>query len=256
MKTDFPYPYYIYGSSDSTDTDVIIVVPKNEMPLTQEQRKNFVLDLKNKYELGWNATLAVIENGIMIDTIYTKSWIDSLNNALLKTYHLHPQVHPLLIKHTIKRNKVLAIYKAVRTVLTMLTRTEYRTAIRPILKGIHNFNLKLEAVLKVDFCTIESFNQKNTLDTDIWKIIAFYVGQNIALIRDNEEIYTKADLIAKFPDLTPFVYRQEITSSQIEMLQRYIGEWVTLIQNFGVFKSENGFLYCNEEYADMLNEKY
>ncbi|POR24869.1 hypothetical protein BWK58_07505 [Flavobacterium columnare] len=256
MKTDFPYPYYIYGSSDSTDTDVVIVIPKNEMPAAQEQRKNFVLDLKNTYEFDWNATLAVIENGVMIDTIYTKSWIDSLNNALLKTYCHHSQVYPLLINHKIKRNKVLAIYKAVRTVLTMLTRTSYRSEIRPILKGIHDFNLKVEVLKKIDFENIETFNQKNTSDADVWKIIAFYVGQNNALIKEDEEIYTKADLIVKFPEMFPFVYRQNISIADKRVLQRFISEWIALIQNFGVFKSENGFLYCNDEYADMLNEKY
>lgn len=32
MKTNFPYPYYFYGSNDSADQDVIIVISKEEMP--------------------------------------------------------------------------------------------------------------------------------------------------------------------------------------------------------------------------------
>jgi hypothetical protein len=43
MKPTFPYPYYIYGSEDSTDQDVIIIIPKEEMLETQEERKNKVL---------------------------------------------------------------------------------------------------------------------------------------------------------------------------------------------------------------------
>ena len=35
----FPYPYYLYGSNDSLDTDVIISIPKEMMPKYQEERK-------------------------------------------------------------------------------------------------------------------------------------------------------------------------------------------------------------------------
>lgn len=256
MKTTFPYPYYIYGSDDSTDKDVIIIIPKEEMPGTQEDRKNKVLALLKEYDLNWNATLAVIENGRISDTIFTKSWIDSLNNALLETYCLHQQKHELLVKEKHVRNKTLAIYKAVRTILTMLTRTEYRTQIRPILKGIHDFNLKLEALNNIDFSSISAFNQKNTNDIDIWKIISFYVGQNIALIENDIEIYTKKKLVSHFDDLEPFIYRKEIVTNDKLVLQQYINHWLQLIRHFGEFKSVNGFLTCNDECIDMLNEKF
>ncbi|WP_343616690.1 hypothetical protein [Flavobacterium sp.] len=256
MKTNFSYPYYFYGSDDSTDEDVIIVISKEEMPEKQEDRKKTVLALLKEYDLNWNATLAVIENGKISDTIFTKSWIDSLNNALFETYFLHQQKHELLIKEKHIRNKTLAIYKAVRTVLTMLTRTEYRTQIRPILKGIHDFNLKLEALNKIDFTSISQFNQKNTNDIDIWKIIAFYVGQNIALIENDIEIYTKKKLISHFPDLEPFIYRKVLVESDKIILQNHINHWLLLIHNFGEFKSADGFLTCKNECIDMLNEKF
>lgn len=256
MKPTFPYPYYIYGSEDSTDQDVIIIIPKEEMPETQEERKNKVLFLLKEHNLDWNATFAVIENGKITDTIYTKSWIDSLNNALLETYFLHEQKHELVVKEKHIRNKTLAIYKAVRTVLTMLTRTAYRTQIRPILKGIHDFNLKLEALHKIDFVSISEFNQKNTADAAIWKIIAFYVGQNIALIESDIEIYTKKSLVKTFPDLEPFIYKKKITTKEKAVLQHYINRWLELLNTFGTFQSENGFLICKEEKIDMLNEKF
>ncbi|RKR11674.1 hypothetical protein C8C83_3414 [Flavobacterium sp. 90] len=256
MKNIFPYPYYIYGSDDSTDQDVIIIVPKKDMPETQEDRKNKVFFLLKEYNLKWNATLAVIENGKIIDTIFTKSWIDSINNAVLETYSLHQQEYDLLITERQIRNKTLAIYKAVRTVLTMLTRTEYRTQIRPIIKGIHDFNLKLEVLGKIDFLSLSEFHQKNTPDTDIWKIIAFYVGQNIALIENDIEIYTKKNFVSHYNDLSAFIYRKSITADDKMILQQYVSHWLKLLQNFGEFKSENGFLTCKEECIDMLNEKF
>ena len=256
MKNTFPYPFYLYGSDDSTDKDVIIIVPKKDMPETQEERKNMVFFLLKEYNLSWNATLAVIENEKILDTIFTKSWIDSLNNALLETYSLHEQKYPLLINEKQVRNKTLAIYKAVHTVLTMLTRTEYRTQIRPILKGIHDFNLKLEALSKIDFVSLSEFNQKNTVDADIWKIIAFYVGQNIALIENDIEIYTKKKFVSCYPDLEAFIYRKTITLNEKTVLQQYVDSWLKMLQNFGEFKSENGFLTCHNERIDMLNEKF
>lgn len=256
MKNAFPYPYYIYGSDDSTDKDVIIVVPKEDMPETQEDRKNKVFFLLKEYNLNWNATLAVIENGKISDTIYTKSWIDSLNNALLETYNLHQQNHELWVTEKQVRNKTLAIYKAVRTVLTMLTRTEYRTQIRPIIKGIHDFELKLQALSKIDFVSLSEFGQKNTKDADIWKIIAFYIGQNIALIENDIEIYTKKKFVSHYEDMEAFIYRKTITVKEKEILQKYVDYWLKLIGNFGEFKSVNGFLTCNNERIDMLNEKY
>lgn len=256
MKNIFPYLYYVYGSDDSTDQDVIIIVPKEDMQETQEDRKNKVFFLLKEYNLNWNATLAVIENGKISDTIFTKSWIDSLNNALLETYSFHKQDYPLLITEKHIRNKTLAIYKAVRTVLTMLTRTEYRTQIRPIIKGIHDFSLKLEALDKIDFVSLSEFNQKNTADADIWKIIAFYVGQNIALIENDIEIYTKKKFVNHYPDLDAFIYRKTITVEDKVVLQQYINYWLKLLQNFGEFKSVNGFLSCNNECIDMLNEKF
>lgn len=40
------------------------------------------------------------------------------------------------------------------------------------------------------------------------------------------------------------------------VLQKYINHWIQLIHDFGEFKSVDGFLTCNDEYIDMLNEKF
>lgn len=139
MIKSFPYPYFQYGSESSTDTDVVIVLPKYEMPLEQEERKQKLKKLMLDFDLDWNATFVVVEDGILIDTVYPKSWVDSLNNAVLKTHSYHKQLFVLPIKKELKRNKTLAIYKTIRTVLAFLTRTHLRTEIKPILKWVHSF---------------------------------------------------------------------------------------------------------------------
>ncbi len=257
MKKDFPYPYYFYGSHDSQDSDVLIQIPKDMMMLEQEARKQFVKNIENQWDLKWNTNLIVVENGIITDTIFPKSWIDSLNNSLYLTYNLHKdkQIHPLPITHLVKRNKLLATYKCVRTLLSMLSRTHYRSVVKPVLKGIHPFHLKINALSKIDFKTINSFNQDNTKDVDVWKILAFYLGQNISLNRDNIEIYTKSDLCINHPDLYSFVYREEITNELKEVLNVKLKYYIeNVLISYIDCVCSNNIMECFGEKIDMKKE--
>lgn len=257
MKNDFPYPYYFYGSHDSQDSDVLIQIPKDMMPLEQEVRKELVKKIEKEWDLNWNTNLIVVEDGIIIDTIFPKSWIDSLNNSLFTTYQLHEekQKFPIPVTRLVKRNKLLATYKTIRTILSMLSRTHYRSTVKPILKGIHPFNLKIDALSKIDFKTIGSFNQDNTKDVDIWKIIAFYLGQNISLNRDNVEIYTKGTLCVNHPDLYSFVYREEITEILKEVLNDKVKYYIdNILPMYKGCICKDRIMECNGEKIDMKNE--
>ncbi|MGH1383793.1 hypothetical protein [Kordia sp.] len=251
---NFPYQYFQYGSKSSTDIDVIIVLPKAEMPSTQEERKRKLKQLKLHFQLDWNAIFVVIEDGILVDTIYTKSWIDSLNNAFYHTHKHHEQLFKIPVTRTVKRNKTLAIYKAVRTILTMLTRTHLRTKVRPIIRGIHPFQLKLEVLKTIDFSKIESFNQKNTPDADAWKIIAFYLVQNELLITQNIEVYSKEKLLKHVPEVSDFILRKEINLKAKNTLTQLKNKWLQTVIDFGDFKSTENILSCNNERVDMVKE--
>jgi len=253
---DFPYPFYFYGSSDSKDQDVIIWIPETLMPATQQERKLLVQDLMITHQKTWNATLVTIKDGYLTDTIYPKAWIDGLNNSLYNTYGLHTQTHPNPIKGLVKRNKLLAIYKAARTILTLLTRTHLRTSIRPVVNGVHPFELKLNALKVVNFLEIEDFNQKNTQNEDIWKTIAFYLGQNISLVENNIEIYTKKDLVRHHPNLENLVYRKAITAQEKQILQEYLQKWLTMAEHYGIYISEGILLKCNDEMINMKDEVF
>jgi hypothetical protein len=185
MTDNFPYKYYFYGSDDSIDEDVIIEITSELMPKVQEDRKIFLKNIEMQYDISYNTNLVVIENGIITDTIYPKSWIDSVNNSVFYTYknHLHKQVYELPIKNPVKRHKLLAIYKTVRVIMAHLSRTHYRTLVKPVLSGFHNFDLKLNTLPKIDFSTIINFEQRNTSDIDIWKILAFYSSKYITYKR-------------------------------------------------------------------------
>ncbi|WP_420575068.1 hypothetical protein [Kordia sp.] len=251
---NFPYRYFQYGSKSSTDVDVIIVLPKAAMPATQEERKRKLKQLKTDFQLNWNAIFVVIEDGILVDTIYTKSWVDSLNNAFYHTHKYHEQLFEIPVTRTIKRNKTLAIYKAVRTILTMLTRTHLRPKVRPIIRGIHPFQLKLDILQTIDFSEIETFHQKNTPDADAWKIIAFYMMQNELLITQNIEVYSKEEILKHVPAIADFILRKEITQEAKNTLTKLKNNWLETIKNFGEFTSSENILSCNNERVDMVKE--
>jgi hypothetical protein len=253
---NFIYPYYFYGSADSTDKDVIIQIPQKDMPERQEDRKIFVWHLQKKYQLDWNATLAVIENGYIVDTIYTKSWIDRLNNALFTTYPLHNQVFPNPIVGKVRINVLLSIYKAVRTVLSLLTRTHLRPLIRPTVNGIHDFNLKLKALQHIQWADLQHFNQRNADDIDIWKTLAFYIYQNIALLRDGIEIYTKQHCVEIFPESGNFIYRKPLTAQDKAIFQQNTNFWIQMVTQYGHYVSETGFLSCKGEQINMKDENF
>lgn len=245
------YPYYFYGSSDSIDSDVLISIPKSDMPDNQEDRKKLVKLLETD---NWNTNLIVVGNGIIVDTIYPKTWVDSLNNALYHTYknHLDKQKFPNPITHIVDRNILLSIYKTVRTVLSMLTRTHYRQDIKPILKGLHDFNYKIDALKKIDFTSIESFYQPNMKDIDVWKTIAFYISQNISLVRDGIEIYDKQSCVLYYPELHNFIYRLDIDKN---ILNKLLTEYISLIFSRQYNQTEY-LLESNNEKIDTKNEIY
>lgn len=255
-QNTLPFPFYFYGSADSTDVDVIVSVPPSVMPQKQEDRKVLIKQLIDAAGLNWNASLVVIEDGKIIDTIYPKSWIDSLNNAVYTTYELHHQVFPNPIYRLVKRNKLLAIYKAARTVLSACTRTSYRPMIRPIINGIHDFSCKLDALRKLNWLNIDSFGQKNARDIDLWKTIAFYIGQNISLLQDDIEIYTKKKLIYHHPNLKPFIDRTELNEENKIYLNTVTQLWLDEVERYGTFQCKDGIMWCKDEVIDMKNEKY
>jgi hypothetical protein len=252
---NFP-KYYFFGSDDSTDCDVVIEV--EEISKNKEESTQYIKSLNKEFNLNWNMNLVVIEDGIIVDTIKNKSTIDSLNNALFHTYKFHVQKYPKPIKKSVKRNKLLALYRCVRTILTNCTRVDkiYRSNIMPV-KGIHPWFNKIKSLEFINFKDIDTFKQKYQNDIDTWKILAFYLGQFVSLNEDIE-IYSKKDLIKYHPSLYNFIYRKEINDIDKEILQNYKNKLLNIIYEMDfINEKSNGFysiLECNGEIIDMYNE--
>jgi hypothetical protein len=134
----------------------------------------------------------------------------------------------------------------------MLTRTDYRSVVKIALNS-KNFNDKIKTLSTIDFTRIENFKQTNMKDEDIWKVISFYISQNIALVNDNIEIYTKKDMLKYSENLYPFLYRKEITIDLKNYLNDIIKTYIGIISEY-YYVIDDDILSCNGEYINIKNE--
>ena len=95
--------------------------------------------------------------------------IDEVNNSLYYTYNLHKQDFPLIIKGPVERDIFRKDIRAVRGILSTLSRTQYRSDIKQSLKSGWNKRMNypdLHAEVGVFF----AINNKRTFK-EINKII-------------------------------------------------------------------------------------
>ncbi len=249
----FDEPYFIFGSADSIDTDVLVQVQTIGDRKTAYDR---VMALRQVSPEGWNINLVVIEGGYITQTVTSNGTADGLNNALLQTYdnHLPRQLHPNPIKGPVRRNMALAMYRALRCMLTYCTRTKHRSIIKPHLKGIHPFHHKPAMMAQIDFESIDDFGNKYSKTTEIWKSLAFYLGQAVSLL-EGVEIYTKADLIAHHPQLAPFILRQPLTRAHKAAFARTRDRWLALMAPLDFQNPSSGILTLDGDTIDMVAER-
>lgn len=248
------YKYYFFGSKNSIDIDVLLEVP--EIPSDKQYNQDFVKAFNKHNGLNWNIGLVVIRDGFVVDTESSKGSVDSTNNSLFTTYlfHIEKQKFPLPIKGMMDRNYLVAIYKCVRTILSALTRTQYRQDIKPILKYCHDFNLKIEALKKVDLSIIKTFNQPYQSDADCWKLLAFYSAQTYMLLAHNKSLHSKSEIDRHFL-ISNFFNRRNFTTGELEILQSILNHLIIEIEK-STFVSIGNYLIMNKkDVMDMMSEK-
>ncbi len=175
---------YIYGSEDSTDVDIAYIV--DELPSLQECKKFCSAD-KNE-----NRNLITINNGIITNCY--KGTVDELNNAILDTYKLHEQNTELLINRKVGRDIPLKLIRAIRAMLSHLSRSQYRKEIKLALRS--NWYKRLDVLLSINLEYIDFDKLNNNMSReDILKLFAFQIGQCMGLIYARKELYTKNDVI-------------------------------------------------------------
>lgn len=217
--------YQLFGSQYSQDIDVVFFVEK--IPETTAECAALSRLLcstfpKNKPDKRVvNGNLAVCENGQL--TAVFKGTTDELNNALFYTYSLHEQQFENKICLLLERDIDLKFLRATRTILSYFTRTAYRKQIKAALQG--DIDRKFQVLNECDWG--ELF-EKDASNVDMFKSIAFQLGQSLALAQ-GVELYTKSAIAGHFPHLSPFLDR--ITPSDFTDLHTIFALFRTELDN-------------------------
>lgn len=172
-----------------------------------------------------NINLAVLTEGAI--TWVMKGIPDETNNSIFLTYHLHKQHHPLGIERLVPRDTEKKILRATRAILSQLTKSERRHNIKNALKA-NQLSLRLDALKLITFQEL-NFKQAEKDVIEIVKLIAFQLGQTMALVNDNRELYTKTQVAEYDPRLRSYLMREPGCS--LEMLTQVKNEYVAMIEN-------------------------
>ena len=207
--------YYVHGSEDSTDRDVMYVL--GEMPDLTECKR--ICDGGND-----NGNIIVVKDGIV--ALSFKGSADEVNNALFHTYSLHEQEFPLLITRTVPRDVILKDIKVVRKILSAFSRTQFRTTVKSALNG--TWQTRIATMRELDYRAIDFSSIPRTCAVDLLKSFAFQIGQAMAL-HEGKELYTKRTVAEHFPQLADALYRKsEEPDTIIAFIRRYADVLATL----------------------------
>lgn len=133
-----------------------------------------------------------------------KGTLDEVNNSIIDTYSLHAQSYPLKITKRIPRDIDQKILRAVRIILSTLSRSQHRALVKSGL--LKNLPGRLDTLNIIDL-SYSLVDTKYPVE-DIYKTLAFQMGQTLALI-EGRELYTKEDVGEFFPELDLFLRRSE-----------------------------------------------
>lgn len=204
---------YIHGSADSIDLDTVYVF--EEMP-SFLQCQHFCQSHTSE-----NKNIIVIGDGIVVDSF--KGLPDEVNNALYTTYPLHAQEYPLLVNRMVSRDVFLKDITVTRKLLSSLTRTNLRPVIKDALRG--NWQCRLSVLRSLALSEIRFAQSDDIFPLELRKMFAFQLGQAIGL-HQGKEMYTKADISAVFPNLHPYLYREDVP---IENLQSALSDYCEIL---------------------------
>lgn len=219
--------FQIFGSESSLYLDCMVFV--DEIPSTQDSHElcemyDEEITLVTGTTKEVNSNLAVLKNGIIVDTF--KGTAEECDNALYFTYDLHDQHFSNQIKGKIPRDVELKILRTCRVLLSFWSRSEHRPRIKEALRG--DVHKKIEVISSIDIRKIHSIG-KNVTYIDYLKVMAFQLGQTLGLI-DGIELYTKEDIAEEYPDLKPFLFREGTDS--LEALEYYKIELMMALSDY------------------------
>lgn len=166
--------------------------------------------------------MAVLEKGT-VKQVY-KGTADELNNALYHTYSFHNQIFENQILRLLPRDIDLKFLRSCRMILSFLSKTKYRASIKDALQN--NLHHKLQVLKEIDLATITDFGKSQNA-IDIFKSIAFQIGQSVAL-HNGTEYYTKSQIAESFPELRNYLARE--VNSDLSKLQFGLLKYIEILE--------------------------
>lgn len=230
------FKFYLFGSEDSTDYDVLVQV--DNIPQDIDKAHNickYYNDMLSKVltDKVLNCNLGVFKDGHLVNVF--KGTVDELNNVIFYTYDNHKQFYPNPISTLVERDIDEKILRVARFIITFYSRTELRPEIKSALRG--DLKQKLDVLKKIDFSTMVSFPGKKEKIEDIYKVLSFQFGQVFSLIDGHEsDSYTKNGIIKNYKDLSNLLKRGTVSTKDLEVLNLYLKRFIKIVEE----RIENG----------------
>lgn len=206
--------HYVFGSADSRDFDVLVIVDKLGMVAENKAACKIQEDLLATIyqDKPLNVNIATQAGGQLTGVF--KGTIDEVNNSIIDTYMLHTQPYQLQIAKRMIRDRGIKALRAMRILLSFMSRCQHRAIVKEALNGTAVD--KHRVLSQIDLAEVVELGNKNTNLIDFHKTIAFQMGQSCALNCSNLELYTKQSIGLHFPVLAPFLSRESGDQAMLE----------------------------------------
>ncbi len=201
--------FQIFGSPSSIDRDILVfvdILPGLETSKTFAKQLAPTIQKHFKDAKSPNINFGILHDGVITKTL--KGIPDETNNAILATYGFHLQPYPLAVTRPVVRDLDAKYQRTARVILSLYSRTTHREGVKNALRG--DFKAKCAMLSRLDFSVPVDFGKQAAPEVDIYKSIAFQLGQSLALA-EGVELYTKEDIVSHFPVFAAALRREPIT---------------------------------------------
>lgn len=196
---------FTHGSEDSLDHDIYAIFDR--IPTFQEAKEYCHQDGDA------NPNILVIKDGVVVWCF--KGTEDECNNSLYATYSLHHQEFEQPIKRKVERDHELKLVRTVRGLLSYFSRTELRSRVKTALRS-DSWDVKFDVLKDCVLSNDTDFKKANHIE--VYKFFAFQIGQTKALLEDGVELFTKSSVAEYYPELRPYLYREEVESETLQQI--------------------------------------
>lgn len=249
--------FNIFGSKSSLDCDVFVPLPTELHDVCRKMKPHELINIAKKYEAELldqikttkklNVNIGIVEDGII--TWVHKGSLDETNNSIFYTYgnHIELQQFPCIITRCVARDIDIKIIRSLRIVLSMLSRTNLRVEVKAALNA-NTVKERIESLKKISFQDLV-FNLTTTNShyeiRNIYKTISFQMAITCALLlAETIELYSKEDVINKYPELYKYIMREELVLDDLEKLTQFKNQYISFIESYA---NKNPQVYTRKE---------